>query len=103
MSYCRFSNEDWKPFPEEFPDLIFPKSDVYVFDYCYGGVMCCGCRLVEPNEPSPIFMKYSEMIVHLEKHIKAGHTVPGHVIPNLQLIIYTDGDNVPPVSIEDGY
>ncbi len=91
MSYCRFSDKTYKPYPKEIPGLIIPKSDVYVFEDVYGGIRCCGCRL--DNEATR-FDTYSEMIAHLEKHIEAGHTVPDHVIPALKEVIAERGDEV---------
>ena len=91
MSYCRFSKKTYKPYPKEVPGLIILKSDVYVYEDIYGGIRCCGCKL---KDELSWFDTYSEMIVHLEKHIKAGHTVPAHVIPALKEVINEHGDEV---------
>lgn len=87
MSYCRFSNKNW-----ELYGIKIPKSDVYVFESVYGGIECCGCRLTEGR--SPTYDKYSDMIHHLQKHMEAGHAVPAHVIPMLEEMILTYGDEV---------
>lgn len=91
MSYCRFSNKTYKPYPKELPEFTIPKSDVYVYEHVDGGITCCGCEL--KGEQS-WFYTYSEMIAHLEKHIKAGHVVPVHVIPALREMIEKHGDEV---------
>jgi len=91
MSYCRFSGKTYTPYPKEIPELIIPKSDVYVFEDVSGGIRCCGCILADELS---WFDTYSEMIGHLGKHIMAGHSVPIHVIPLLRKMIKEYGDNV---------
>ncbi len=88
MSYCRFAKEEYK-----IGEFTIPKSDVYVFEHEFGGIVCCGC-IFHPNEAYPRFGTYSGMIAHLKEHIKAGHTVPDHVIPTLEKIIIDEGDEV---------
>ncbi|MBN1535961.1 MAG: hypothetical protein JW908_04455 [Anaerolineales bacterium] len=90
MSYCRFAKEEY----EIIPGIKIPKSDVYVYEHEFGGIVCAGCIFNPITDPDPRFGTYSEMIAHLKKHIKAGHTVPDHVIPLLKSIIADEGDEV---------
>ena len=83
MSYCRFSNKTYKPFPKEIPNWTIPKSDLYVFESS-GGLECCGCRLPDYKNKSFVTCSYSEMIDHIKKHINYGHTVPKYLIPMLE-------------------
>ncbi|HAC16935.1 MAG TPA: hypothetical protein DCE78_13470 [Bacteroidetes bacterium] len=89
MSYCRFAKEDYK-----IGEITIPKSDVYVYEHEFGGIVCAGCIFLPMTDPDPRFSTYSGMIAHLKKHIKAGHTVPDHVIPTLEKIIIDEGDEV---------
>lgn len=75
MSYCRFSE----------------KSDVYVFDSVGGYLDCCGCSMIESGYHTPL---RSEMIQHLQEHIKIGAKVPDHVISWLKEEMETIGDDV---------
>jgi len=88
MSYCRFSN-----------------GDVYMYWSIAEHIECCACIWtkrydpLDPNTPTmrlgkrrvpmiwkeefPTFSTFSHAIVHLKKHIKAGHVVPRSAITRL--------------------
>jgi len=87
MSFCRFANSEYK-----IGEFTIPKSDVYVIESDWFGIECCGCRLYPEKRIG--YNTYSEMIAHLKEHIRAGHTVPDHVIPLLESIIADEGDEV---------
>ncbi len=86
MSYARFG---------------WDNSDVYVFR-SRDGIECCGCILQErrwvDDDTYPIIRGYfqavgtpikttftdtAEAAAHLSDHIKAGHTVPSYVVPDM--------------------
>lgn len=87
MSYCRFSSDD-----REIYGMKIPKSDVYVFESEFGGIVCCGCKLNDGH--SIRFGTYSEMIGHLRYHIAVGQVVPHHVIADLMAAQQEHGDKV---------
>ena len=69
MSYCRFG-----------------ASDLYVFLHSDGHLTCCACKLLsEPDTWGKDFdaSKTRDMVAHVEEHIKAGHSVPGELISDL--------------------
>jgi len=75
MRYCRF----W-----------WDGSDVYVFENTDDQIECCACLLCPSDRPENLMGVESfrcktaaEMIVHLEQHRAAGHTVPDYAIEEL--------------------
>jgi hypothetical protein len=64
VSYCRFG----------------PESDVYVYESCSGGWECCFCGI----GPSANFPSRTQMLDHLDQHVKAGHKVPDYAIARLR-------------------
>jgi hypothetical protein len=69
MSYCRFG---------------WDGSDVYVFFNSENKFECCGCLLKNNNERGYFVCKTEkQMINHLLKHRKKGHSVPQEAIDRL--------------------
>lgn len=77
MSYCRFSN-----------------GDVYMYP-TINGIECCACKLTkmkyyEKNgitigmHSNVLFDTSEQAMLHLEEHIKAGHSVPKYAIERLK-------------------
>ena len=72
MSYCRLSDE----------------SDVYV----YGArtvLVCCRCSLTGEEFSAE---KRTEMVRHLDEHVRAKHSVPKRVFGRLKEEIREEGD-----------
>jgi len=89
MSYCRFSKGEKTYFQGTDYEYTPEKSDVYLYEDYLGYFNCCGCRLIDKGF---ISTSRQEMINHLKEHIKAGDTVPDHVIPTLLEEIKVEGD-----------
>lgn len=71
------------------------EGDAYVYPSVHGHLECMGCSLEStPEEPHKSFRtkKRSEMIAHIERHIAAGHVVPGRTLPRLRRELAKDGD-----------
>ena len=64
MSYSRFSRG----------------CDVYVYPDVNGDMAYCACGLdpVEPDSGEWYFTTFTSLKAHLERHIAAGHQVPGY-------------------------
>lgn len=68
MSYCRFL-----------------EADAYIFAHVSGHWQCCGCLLSESEDGSDWdFATKEEMLVHIDKHRKAGHYIPERVDERLR-------------------
>ena len=66
MSYCRMGNS----------------SDIYLLGDSIG-LVCCSCKL-EESRPDVRFNTSSEALIHLSKHIHAGHKVPLYALKKLK-------------------
>ena len=64
MSYCRRGEDG---------------SDVYVYD-CGDGIICHACSLGEDA-----VLSRTQMVAHLEKHRRAGHSVPEYATNRLRI------------------
>lgn len=65
-------------------------SDVYVYEDCTVGLVCCGCCLYDDNDPHAAFgcswasgADVEAMAGHLRSHEARGHLVPADVYPAL--------------------
>lgn len=57
-------------------------SSVYVYANSDDRLICCGCLLQESDDDWVEFTT-ADMLVHLDAHVAAGHTVPADVAPAL--------------------
>lgn len=74
MSYARFG---------------WDGSDVYVYEHVSGFIECCGCNLVEPEDPDFMYgsaqLKTARLALeHLEEHVSAGQTVPADTFERIK-------------------
>ena len=57
------------------------ESDIYMYPSIEGGIVCCGCRLLD-NDPT--FHTLEQALDHLWEHKLKGHKVPIWAIERLQ-------------------
>ncbi len=82
MSYCRFSN-----------------SDAYLFHHVDGYITCMGCSITpvffhtkNKRGPDPSFYKRSDALIHLQRHVSAGHFINENAFSRLREEIENEGN-----------